>query len=87
MGKKSSDSLLFLERWVGSGVKTVVSTALGMTETLSWGTQARSTVFSFPMWDTQMQWLQSARDISRNLFVMMAETSAKPNKEWSVKTV
>lgn len=34
-----------------------------------------------------MQWSQSARDISKNLFVIIAEVSANPNREWSVKTV
>jgi len=34
-----------------------------------------------------MQWLQSANDISKNLFVIIAEVSANPNSEWSVNTV
>lgn len=34
-----------------------------------------------------MQWSQSARESSKNLLVIMAEVSAKPNREWSVKTV
>lgn len=39
------------------------------------------------MCDTQIQWLQSAKDISKNLLVMIAEVSANPNSEWSVNTV
>lgn len=39
------------------------------------------------MCDTHIQWLQSANDISRNLFVMIAEVSANPKSEWSVNTV
>lgn len=33
---------------LGSGVKSAVSTAFGITETLSLGTRALRTVFSFP---------------------------------------
>lgn len=38
-------------------------------------------LITHPVCDTQMQWLQSASDISRSLFVIIAEASAKPNRE------
>lgn len=40
---------------MGFGVKYAVSTAFGITDTLSFGTLARSTVFSLPVCDTHMQ--------------------------------
>lgn len=44
-------------------------------------------IITHPVCDTQMQWLQSASDISSSLFVTIADASAKPNREWSVNTV
>lgn len=64
----------------GSGVKYAVSTAFGITDTFSFGTLARSTVFSLPICETQMQWLTVDRVISSNLFVTTADKSANPNK-------
>ena len=42
---------------------------------------------SYPVYETQMQWSTSASDTCRKLLVTIAEVSAKPNSEWSVKTV
>jgi hypothetical protein len=44
-------------------------------------------IIIYPICDTQIQWLQSANDISKNLFVMIADVSANPKREWSVNTV
>ena len=45
------------------------------------------TVFSFPVWLTHMQWLVFDSEYLRNVFVTIAEVSANPNSEWSVKIV
>ena len=45
------------------------------------------TVFSLPVCETQMQWSMLARENLRKVFVTTADTSAKPNSEWSVNTV
>ena len=74
------DVLYFLDRLLGSGVKAQVSTALGITETRLLLTLALKTVFSLPVCETQIQWLQSASDICSNLLVITALASAKPNK-------
>lgn len=76
-----------LFRLLISGVNNAVSTAFGITDTFSFCTLARNTVFSFPVWDTHMQWSQSTSEIWRNLFVRIADASAKPKREWSVKIV
>ncbi len=44
-------------------------------------------MFSFPVWETQMQWSTLARENFRKVLVTTAEASAKPNREWSVNTV
>ena len=67
--------------------KMSLSTALGMTETLVLRTPDLSTVFSLPVWETQIQWSIFAKQYLKNVFVTMALASANPNKEWSVKTV
>ena len=68
-------------------LKMSLSTALGMTETLVLGTPDLRTVFSLPVWDTQIQWSLLANEYLRNVLVTMALASANPNREWSVKTV
>mmetsp|Transcript_7988 Transcript_7988/g.24020 ORF Transcript_7988/g.24020 Transcript_7988/m.24020 type:complete len:260 (-) Transcript_7988:418-1197(-) len=73
-------------RPAGSGVKTAVSTALGMTDTRAGSSPARSTVFSLLVWETQMTWSVQVRVKSSTLFMWMAEGSAKPKSEWSVKS-
>ena len=40
-----------------------------------------------PVWDTQTQWSMLASENLRKVLVTTAETSAKPNREWSVNTV
>lgn len=65
---------------IGCGVKNAVSTAFGITDTFSFGTFARKTVFSLPVCDTQIQWFTVDSVISSNLFVTTADKSAKPNK-------
>ena len=54
-GGSGAYQLLFLA--AGLGVKTLVSTALGMTETCCGGMLARSTVFSLDVCDTHITWL------------------------------
>ena len=46
-------------------------------------------MFSFTVWDMQMDCLVLARENLRKVMVMMAEAEASlnPNKEWSVNTV
>ena len=44
-------------------------------------------MFSFTVWDMQMDCLVLARENLRKVLVMMAEASLNPNKEWSVNTV
>lgn len=83
----TSNSLKLSSLLLISGINNVVSTAFGITETFSFKTFALNTVFSFPVCDTHIQWLQSANDISKNLFVKIADASAKPKSEWSVKIV
>ena len=58
-----------------------------MTYTFDLGTPDLRTVFSFPVWLTQMQRSVLAREYLRKVFVTMADKSANPNSEWSVKTV
>lgn len=43
--------------------------------------QDLNTVFSFPVWETQIQWSVLAREYFKNVFVTTAEASAKPNSE------
>jgi hypothetical protein len=57
-----------------------------MTYTRPGGTQARSTVFSLEVCDTQMAACTSARLNLSTLLVRMEAGSAKPKREWSVKT-
>lgn len=38
------------------------------------------------MWDTQITWLIPARENFSTLLVIIELASAKPNREWSVKT-
>lgn len=73
-------------RWLGSGVKSVGSTALGITDTISGFRAARSTVFSLLVYDTHTMWLVSHSVTVRSLLVNTELTSAKPNSEWSVNT-
>ena len=54
---------------------------------ISFNLQYLRTVFSFPVWDTQMQWSVLASEYLRKVLVTTAEASAKPNSEWSVNTV
>ena len=70
----------------GSGLNATLSTALVITETFSGLTEPRSTLFSFPVCDTQMEWLVFASENLRNVLVMMAEASLNTNREWSVNT-
>lgn len=42
---------------------------------------------TYPVCETQITWLQIANVICNSLFVIIALASAKPNNEWSVKTV
>ena len=68
----------------GSGLNLEVSTALGITKTRSGGRQARRTVFSLLMCDTQMTACTSQSVHLRSLLVQMLAASAKPKREWSV---
>ena len=73
-------------RWEGSGVKSVGSTALGITDTIFGSSAARSTVFSLLVYDTHTMWFVSHSDTVRSLLVSTELTSAKPKSEWSVNT-
>lgn len=70
-----------------SGRKFSETTALGMTETISGSSEARKTVFSLQVCETQITWSTSLRVNFRSLLVRILAASANPNSEWSVKTV
>lgn len=78
--------ILSSRRCEGSGVKSVDSTAFGITDTISGLRAARSTVFSLLVYDTHTIWLVSHSVIVRSLLVSTELISAKPKREWSVKT-
>lgn len=59
---------------------------LGMTDTVSGGRQARSTVFSLLVWLTHTTACTSASTALSSLLVAMEAASANPNSEWSVNT-
>ena len=61
--------MIMMTRLCCSGLKATLSTALGMTDTCSWLTEPRSTVFSMTVWDTQMERLVLTRE--RKVFAML----------------
>jgi hypothetical protein len=70
-----------------SGRKFSETTALGMTETISGSSEARRTVFSLQVCETQIMWSTSLKVNLRSLLVRILAASANPKSEWSVKTV
>ena len=63
--------MIMMTRLCCSGLKATLSTALGMTDTCSWLTEPRSTVFSMTVWDTQMERLVLTRENLRKVFAML----------------
>lgn len=72
--------------YVIAALHAACSSPFGMTDTLCGGKHARSTVFSLLVCDTQITWCTSASTHLSSLLVMILLASAKPNREWSVKT-
>lgn len=64
-----------------NGLKFSATTAFGITLTMRGSREARRTVFSLHVCDTQMTWSTSLKVNLSNLLVKILAASAKPNNE------
>ena len=71
----------------GFGVNFLVSTEFGTTKIFSGSIAALMVKLSLFAWETQIEASARACFHFKTLFIWIEAASAKPNNEWSVKTV